>query len=86
MDKLITLRWQTNSFNLLLAAVRMRFGQNGGQTNNLRKDQKVDKLITIRHIYIYAVELVSGPRFGHFKVNNWATFVFYKKIVFQKTL
>ena len=44
--KLITL-------NLLLAAVEMRFWQNGGQTNNSRKGQKVDKLITLRHAYIY---------------------------------
>ena len=28
-------------------------------------------------------ELITGPRLGHFKVNNWATFVFYKKIVFH---
>ena len=28
--------------------------------------------------YIYiAVELITGPRFGIFKVNNWATFVFF---------
>ena len=35
-----------------------------------------------RHI---AVELITGPRLGHFKVNNWATFVFFEKIVFSKT-
>ena len=44
--KLITL-------NLLLAAVNMRFWQNGGQTNNSQKGQKVDKLITLRHVCIY---------------------------------
>ena len=36
------------------------------------------------YIYIYAVELITGPRLGHFKVNNWATFVFYKKLFFKK--
>ena len=41
------------TFNLLLAAVRMRFWQNGGQTNSSQKGQKVDKLITLQHIYIY---------------------------------
>ena len=35
-------------------------------------------------IYIYAVELITGPRFGIFKVNNWATFAFYKKLFFKK--
>ena len=25
------------------------------------------------YIYIYAAKLVTGPRFGIFKVNNWAT-------------
>ena len=36
------------------------------------------------YVYIYAVELITGPRFGIFKVNNWATFVFYKKLFFKK--
>ena len=31
-----------------------------------------------------AVELITGPRFVIFKVNNWATFVFYKKLFFEK--
>ena len=44
--KLITL-------NLLLASVKMIFRQNGGQTNNSRKGQKVDKLITLRQICVY---------------------------------
>ena len=38
---------------MLLPAVKMSFGQNGGQTNNSQKGQKVDKLITLRHIHIY---------------------------------
>ena len=39
----------------------MRFGQNGGQTNNSQKCQKVDKLITLRHIYIYlSLSLLSS--------------------------
>ena len=46
MAKLITLK-------MLLPAAKMRFWQNGGQTNNSQKGQKVDKLITLRHIYIY---------------------------------
>ena len=33
---------------------------------------------------MHAVELITGPRFGIFKVNNWATFVFYKKLFFKK--
>ena len=46
MDKLITLY-------LLLAAVKIRFWQNGGQTHNSQKGQKVDKRITLRHICVY---------------------------------
>ena len=34
----------------------------------------MDKLITLQHIYIYiyAVKLKTGPRFGGFKVKNWS--------------
>ena len=38
---------------MLLPAVKMRFWQNGGQTNNSQKGQKVDRLITLRHTYIH---------------------------------
>ena len=40
VDKLISQVAKLITFNLLLAAVRMRFWQNGGQTNNLRKAKK----------------------------------------------
>ena len=45
---------------MLLPAVKMRFWQNGGQTNNSQKGQKVDKLITLRHIYIYIYMYMLG--------------------------
>ena len=40
---------------LLLAAVKMRYSKKrkGGQLINFQKGKKADKLITLRHIYIY---------------------------------
>ena len=54
------------TLNLLLAAVKMRFWQNGGQTHNLQKGQKVDKLITLQHIYIYGFGAVCRRKKCHF--------------------
>ena len=54
------------TFNLLLAAVRMRFWHNGGQTNNSRKGKR----ITLRHIYIYVCawcEARFWTNFCHFE-------------------
>ena len=36
------------------------------------------------HIHIYAVEAVTGPSLGVFKVSNWSKFVFCQSIVCQK--
>ena len=66
MDKLITLRWNLPliTLKMLLPAVKMRFWQNGGQTNNFQKGHRVDKLITLRHIFFLRVRnwtLFSSP-------------------------
>ena len=89
MAKLVTL-------NLLLAAVRMRFWQNCGQTNNLQKGQKVNKLITLRHIciyiyiYMHAVELKICPKIALFWVEilskNFSLFLFFVFFFFQNRL
>ena len=41
------------TFNLLLAAVRIRFWQTVDKGITFEKAKKVDKLITLRHTYIY---------------------------------
>ena len=79
---------------MLLPAVKMRFWQNGGQTNNSQKGQKVDKLITLRHIYI-CCEVIIWAKFGHFRcyylgqvgVIIWAKlFLAYKNSGFKRFL
>ena len=59
----------------------MMLGQN--QTHNLGKNltykmvklgQNLASEPTCIYIYIYAVKLKTGPRFGGFKVKNWSKF------------
>ena len=44
---------QTNTFQFASSCCKNEILTNGGQTNNSQKGQKVDKQITLRHIYIY---------------------------------
>ena len=61
-------------FKMLLPAVKMRFGQNGGQPIAFQNGQNVDNPVPLRHIYIYiffsfAWELFRCPPSRRFKVN-----------------
>ena len=71
---------------MLLPAVKMRFGQNGGQTINSQKGQKVDKLITLRHRYIYiyiiqGVSLKMNP-----KCDERGSFFFFEHLMLSAVL
>ena len=63
-------------FILLLAAGKMRFlRKNVVHKMALQKEKcgTENGSTACIYIYIYAVKLITGPRLGHFKVNNWAT-------------
>ena len=62
----------------------MRERRSHGDGHNGDVDDSDLMLYIYIYLYIYAVKLITRPRFGHFKVNNWATFVFYKKLFCKK--
>ena len=62
----------TISFSAFVLSSEREKGREIEQQNKGRREKE-----TYIYIYMHAVESITGPSLGVFKVNNWSKFVFF---------